>query len=371
MVTNLVFCIDGFGPEYLAQSHMPVLRQLARAGVEVTVDAVVPTVTNVNNVSLVTGKLPRDHGITGNFYLDRQQGTEHYMEAPELILAPTLFERCRAVGQHTVLLTVKDKLRTLIGRDADVAVSAERPESWIVDRIGPPPDVYSVDVSLWLFRALLEMLEHEGPLDFAYLATSDYPMHTFAPEDAEAQRYLYELDALLGQVTNAGRGEMCVALTADHGMNAKARAVDPQKVLATAGIECTAIPIIKDRYVVHHSNLGGSAYVYVPNADALDEAMAVLRETPGLEAVLRTDEAAARFGLHPDRIGDLMLLGEKDTVFGTLYGPVEETSVRSHGSLHEQRVPLIASGPGASEFPFERNLDVVHWLLPGGDGDHG
>ena len=370
MATALVFCIDGFGPEYLAASDMPILRQLARAGVEATVDAVVPTVTNVNNVSLVTGTLPREHGITGNYYLDRRRGTEHYMESPELILMPTLFERYREAGRRTVLLTVKDKLRALIGRDAGIAVSAERPEPWIVDRIGPPPDVYTIDVNLWLFRALVTMIEQEGPLDFTYLATTDYPMHTFAPEDAEAQRYLHELDALLGQVAEAGRGEVSIALTADHGMNAKERAVDPQKVLAAERIACTAIPIIKDRYVVHHSNLGGSAYVYLQDAGTLDEAMAVLRETPGVEAVLRADEAAERFGLHLDRIGDLMLLGQKDTVFGTLFEPVEVTSVRSHGSLHEQRVPLVASGPGASKFRFERNLDVAHWLLPGTTESH-
>jgi phosphonoacetate hydrolase len=45
----------------------------------------------------------------------------------------------------------------------------------------------------------------------------------------------------------------------------------------------------------------------------------------------------------PDRIGDLAVFGDKDTVFGEMVGASEalESTYRSHGSLHETEVPLI------------------------------
>jgi phosphonoacetate hydrolase len=363
MRKDLIFCVDGFGPEYLAASDMPSLKKMARAGALATVNAVVPTVTNVNNVSMVTMALPAIHGITGNYYLDSFNGTEHYMESHELIRIQTVFEEFNKQGLRTFLLTAKDKLRALIGNGTTMAISAERPEAWIVDQIGPPPGIYSTEVNLWLMKALINTLQREGPFDLVYLATTDYPMHTFSPEDEQAQKFLYEFDSLLGTCIDLNGDGGRVVVTADHGMNPKHHAIDPQRVLASSGIKSIAIPIIKDRYVVHHSNLGGAAYIYVEDHDAINDARSQLGELQGVEEALHAEEAARRFELDPGRIGDLMILGRVDTVFGTLHEAREEVAIRSHGSLHEQAIPLIAYGPGAGSFLFERNLDALRWVV--------
>ena len=60
----LILCIDGFGPEYLEMSPTPTLDRMARAGKLVIGRSVIPSVTNVNNVSIVTGVPPSMLGST-------------------------------------------------------------------------------------------------------------------------------------------------------------------------------------------------------------------------------------------------------------------------------------------------------------------
>src|SRR2546426_525716 len=86
---TVVIMFDGFGLDYLAESRMPVLGQWKRDGLYKSVTGLMPSVTNVNNASICCGVWPEVHGITGNSYFDEKRGVEDYMEAPELLLAPT------------------------------------------------------------------------------------------------------------------------------------------------------------------------------------------------------------------------------------------------------------------------------------------
>ncbi len=84
-----------------------------------------PTVTNVNNVSLVTASYPQAHGITSNYWFDRQTASEHYMESGEFVESETMFQRATAVGARSLLVTAKDKLRRLLSKGATLSISAE------------------------------------------------------------------------------------------------------------------------------------------------------------------------------------------------------------------------------------------------------
>ncbi len=141
--THLIVCIDGCSPDYFRQADTPTLDALAIGGFYKEVRAMVPTVTNVNNVSIVTGAYPVQHGITSNYYRNRETGQ--------------------------------------------------------------------------------------------------------------------------------------------------------------------AVPIIKDRYVAHHQNMGGAAYIYLENRHHLLETVSVLETWPGVEKVLTAEESTTLFHLHPARIGDLLV----------------------------------------------------------------
>jgi phosphonoacetate hydrolase len=68
----------------------------------------------------------------------------------------------------------------------------------------------------------------------------------------------------------------------------------------------------------------------------------------------------------PSRIGDLIVLGDRDTVFGELDAESEAlpAEYRAHGSLHEVDVPLLIYNADAKLSPndFQHNLDLARWL---------
>jgi phosphonoacetate hydrolase len=146
-------------------------------------------------------------------------------------------------------------------------------------------------------------------------------------------------------------------------MNAKRRAVDPGRILKANGIEAYVEPIIRDEHTVHHQNLGGSCYVFLNRPADGPKAYEALRRTPEVEEIYEASEAARTSHLYPGRIGDLLLLAPKDTAFGELDEIREPVSVRSHGSRHEARVPLVAYGRKVDFAAYEYNLDLTRKLV--------
>ena len=356
----VVICIDGFDPEYLEACEAPTLRELGRKGFRKTGLSMMPSVTNVNNVSLVTGSYPETHGICSNYRLVRETGEGIYTESSEHLLAETMFQRAHALEMTSILVTAKDKLRTLLADGATISVSSEGPPDWVVDDLGPPPDIYSLEVNGWVIRAgSFIMARH--PADLVYITTTDYAMHTYGPAEPQSQEHMSMLDAAVGELIEA-HPEATVLVTADHGMSAKGRMVDLKAALTRRGIKSTPVPAIKDRYVVHHSNLGGCMFIYLEQGDT-SEALKVLRETPGVEEALERDEAAAMLRMHVDRIGDLVVTGEKDVVFGDPSEVAMPPRLRSHGSRHECGVPIIGYNGEFEDFAFEENRDLGRYVF--------
>lgn len=360
MTTKIIICLDGCGPEYIARSETPNLDALAREGYSTIGQAIVPTVTNVNNATIVTARFPEIHGITSNYYYDHLRGQEVYMESPEVVLTDTIFRRVARKGEKSALLTAKDKLKTLIQDGTTIAESAEKPSPWLVERIGAPPDIYSLEVNHWLFQAAISVLRRDSP-DLLYLTTTDYATHMLCPEDDRSQWNINQLDRLIGDILVVP-SDLEVVITADHGMSPKTHALDLNQIMKEAGIIAQAIPIIKDRYIVHHQNLGGAAYVYLNDLSTMNETIEILKEEKGIEAVLTNMDAARRYNLHPKRIGHLFVLADADTVFGALPTAREEVNIRSHGSLHEREIPIYAYGAGPLSVLPKSNHEVAAWI---------
>ena len=357
---TVVICVDGLDPEYLDACETPVLRHMGRQGFLKIGRCVMPSVTNVNNVSLVTASYPMAHGICSNYRLVRETGEEGYLESSEFVLAESMFQRAGAQGNTSILATAKDKLRTLLAAGVTVSVSSERPPDWVVEGVGPPPGIYTLEVNGWVIRAASFMMARQ-PADLVYIATTDYAMHTFAPDAREAREHMTVVDDAIGRLVD-DHPEATVLVTADHGMSAKRRMVALKPALERYGIRASPVPIIKDRYVVHHSNLGGSIFVYLESAD-IAEALKVLRGTPGVEEALGREEAVKGLRLHHERIGDILVAGEEDVVFGDPAEVSMPPGLRSHGSYHERRVPIIGYNGAFEGFSFEENRDVGRYVF--------
>ena len=364
---TVVVCVDGCEPDYIAQAvahdHVPWLKEVLATGTVLTADCVIPSFTNPNNLSIVTGVPPSVHGICGNYLFDVASGQEVMMNDPKWLRAPTILAALSNAGQSVAVITAKDKLRKLLGHGmkgicfsaekADEATEDENGISEVVERVGMPvPPVYSAELSEFVFAAGCELMSHERRPDVMYLSTTDYVQHKHAPGTAGADAFYRMMDNYLGKLDAMG---CVIVLTADHGMNAKTKMDSRPDVIYLQdvldgwlgeGVARVILPIT-DPYVVHHGALGSFATVYLPegvDSQALEQRIFGLS---GIDSVRSREEAAAFFELPADRIGDLIVVAGRSTVIGTSASRHDlsglDVPLRSHGGVSEQKVPLIVN----------------------------
>jgi len=385
----VVVCVDGCAYEYLemaaAAGVAPFLRTLLKPGTALKGDCVVPSFTNPNNLSIVTGVPPSVHGISGNYFFDRESGTEVLMNDPKYLVAPTVLAKFAEQGASVAVVTAKDKLRRLLGKGlkgicfssekADEATLEENGIDGVLELVGKPvPSVYSAELSEFVFAAGVRLLETRK-IDLMYLSTTDYIQHKHAPGTPGANAFYQMMDSYLQRLDALGA---IVAITADHGMNAKHDEAGEPNIIYLQELfdgwlgqgKARVILPITDPYVVHHGALGSFATVYLPESVDIEAARAKLAAEEGIEVVLTRAEGCARFELPPDRVGDLIVISEQDVVLGTQRVKHDlsglDAPLRSHGGLSEQTVPLIFSKPVAADISSRarlRNFDVIDIAL--------
>jgi phosphonoacetate hydrolase len=385
---TIVICVDGCEQEYINQAILagkaPFLASLPSFGTVLTGDCVVPSFTNPNNLSIVTGAPPSVHGICGNFFFDEETQAEVLMNDAKYLRAPTILAQMAQAGQRVAVVTAKDKLRSLLGHRLEgICFSAEKADQVnlqehgienIVARVGMPvPSVYSAELSEFVFAAGLSILREERP-DLMYLSTTDYVQHKHAPGTPEANAFYAMMDGYLQRYHAAGA---VLAITADHGMNAKTDAIGRPNIVFLQdrlderyGAQTTRVILpITDPYVVHHGALGSYATVYLRERERQSEVAAFLSGMSGVEAVLTRAQASERFELPPDRLGDLVVLSERLTVLGSAAGNHDLSGLtvplRSHGGASEQKVPLMFNRrlTGVDGARRLRNFDVIDLVL--------
>ena len=384
----VVVCVDGCEYAYIDEAVKagvaPFFKRMIDEGAAFKGDCVVPSFTNPNNLSIVTGVPPSVHGICGNYFYDRDTGREVMMNDPQYLRAPTLLAAFADAGAKVAVVTAKDKLRTLLGHKLDgICFSAEKSDQATIavngiDNVNAlvgmgVPSVYSADLSEFVFAAGVKLLERERP-DIIYLSTTDYVQHKAAPGTRDANAFYAMIDRYLGQMDAMGA---TIALTADHGMNAKTRADGTPNVIylqdwfdRELGKDAVRVILpITDPYVVHHGALGSFAVAYLPAGADAAALIARLRHVEGIELVVDRGEGCRRFELPPDRTGDLIVVSTKHVVLGTSESKHDlsglDVPLRSHGGISEQTVPLLFNRrteglPGKSRL---RNFDIFDIAL--------
>ncbi|MBO6885890.1 MAG: phosphonoacetate hydrolase [Marivita sp.] len=386
----IAICLDGCEPEYLevaiAEGLMPTLKRIRETGTDRLAHSVIPSFTNPNNMSIATGRPPAVHGICGNFLYEPETGQEVMMNDVRFLRAPTVFSKFYEAGARVAVVTAKDKLRALLGaglkfdEDRAIAFSSERSGDTTkaehgIDKASdwlgmPVPEVYSADLSEFVFAAGVKLLKEWKP-DVMYLSTTDYIQHKFAPDEQGAKdfyamfdRYLTELDAM----------GAAIVVTADHGMKPKHDANGDPAVIYVQDLldewlgEATARVIlpITDPYVVHHGALGSFATAYLPSGADQADIIARLRALPEMLEVVDKATAVQKYELPADRIGDIVMISTENMTIGTSAHRHDlaalKEPLRSHGGLTEQEVPFIVNRkidlPNA---PTLRNFDAFFY----------
>eukprot|EP00940_MAST-03C_sp_MAST-3C-sp2_P001201 g1201.t1 len=370
-------CLDGSAQAYFdaasAAGRTPNIDKCRTKGL---VRAAMPTFTNPNNISIVTGVPPSLTGICGNYFFDRESGKETMMNDVSFLRCGTIFEQMEKEGAQVVVVTAKNKLLKLLTAgltgtssvgfsaenfDADEATASVRRANVGVETVEElvgrsAPGIYDPDISIYCMEAglrLIERLQRQSSKPIiAYLSTTDFVQHKYAPTDAEALDFYQKVDNVFGELERVGCD---IVLTADHGMENKYSAIDGkpnvaylESILSEAGISNRVILPITDPYVAHHGALGGYATVYI-GSDDISRAMSVLEgavtDRIGY-SVYRSEEACGAFDLPADRIGDIVIVGDKNTVLGKSpeFHDIEQVPrLRSHGALSEQVVPILSN----------------------------
>src|SRR5215469_4630925 len=389
---TVVICADGCDPAYLdagvRANMIPTIARFRDSGFFGSADAAMPTFTNPNNVSLVTGAPPSVHGISGNFALDRETGAEIMMTDPAMLRSPTLLALMAQAGVAVAAATAKDKLRRMLGHGwKGVCFSSEMADACTVDEHGigdaealvgrPKPDMYSADLSLFVLDAGIKLVE-QGQAELLYLSLSDYVQHGHAPDETEALDFHRALDERIATLIALG---CVVGVTADHGMNDKALADGSPHVIFLedvlnrqfgAGAVRVICPIT-DPFVRHHGALGSFVRVYAKNGIVPAELARAVRGLDGIDQVLERDAAAAEYELPYDREADLVVTGDANTVLGASEAEHDLASLaghrlRSHGGRGEQRVPFLLSHPLTTAYRERararlRNFDIFDFAL--------
>lgn len=395
-------CLDGSADEYfnaaLARGRMPHLQRMSVHGHRGLARGALPSFTNVNNASIVTGVPPSVHGIGGNFFYDAERGEEVMMNSARYLRADTLFPHAARAGRKVAVITAKEKLRDIFAHGligvpgestAGIAFSSEKAgEAALathgIERVeklvgSPTPAIYSAEASLYVLRAGVALVR-QGRADFLYLSTTDYMQHKFAPETSEALDFYGAIDQELGHLSHLGA---LIGITADHGMNAKQRPDGSPNVIYLEselakryGPGFRVILPITDPYVVHHGALGSFAVIHLPagmTARRKFNVLHFLTHLPGITEVYGRN-AAGRLELPEDRLGDLVVMSGRDVVVGrsSEYHDLKavEGGLRSHGGRYEEMVPLVISEPLNAPYRAKaaadpRNFDLFDFLCNG------
>lgn len=378
----VIVCVDGGDPAYFEQGRedgiMPNLARFMREGFYAVADGTVPSFTCPNNMSLITGAPPSVHGISGNYYLN-DAGEAVVMTGPELLRSKTILAAFADAGARVVSITAKDKLRKQLGKDLDltrgnVSLSAEFADRCtlaengienVLELVGmPQPEMYSMDLSLFVLEAGIRLLEssgNESRPNLMFLSLTDYIQHKHAPGDPVANEFYRRIDEKIGRLVALGA---VVGVTADHGMNDKSKADGTPNVIYLQDVldaefgsgDTKVICPITDAFVRHHGALGGFVRVWCRGGKATPAGIiALIKDIPGIAMVLTKAEVCQRFDLPPDREGDVAVIGDIGTVIGAAESEhdlsnLSDARLRSHGSTTEARVPFLLSCPASTEF---------------------
>ena len=389
---TVVICLDGSEPGYIEKAIeagvAPTFARFMRDGAHVHASSVIPSFTNPNNLSIITGRPPSVHGIAGNYFYDVAKDREVMMNDPQFLRAPTILAGMYDAGFKVAAVTAKDKLRSLLAHGLGysdgraIAFSAEKADQTTMKANGiddvlnfvglPLPEVYSADLSEFVFAAGVKLVQHYRP-DLMYLSTTDYIQHKVGPGTKIANDFYAMIDRYLAQLDSLG---CSIVATADHGMNDKFMSGGQPDVLYLQDLfdewlgrgNARVILPITDPYVAHHGSLGSFATIYLPADIDAEPLIARLKATAGIDVALTRKAACDRFELPADRVGDIVAISSRHKVLGTsrdrhdLSGLTEP--LRSHGGLTEERVPMIANSkivlpPGH----LLRNFDVFDVAL--------
>jgi hypothetical protein len=374
----VLIVVDGLDARRVDDDATPRLARAARGAAwcpGARSAAAMPTRTNTNHATLLTGVQPEAHGVTGNAVWDREAGALRKLATPRDLLVETVFTLARRAGRglRTGIAVGKPKLAVMFA--ADEGRQAAPDEAWDPRRASESSkdEVTGYAYDGTTLAAARSMIEHAG-VDFLFvnLADVDRVSHGYGPASPQAVETRRRTDAALAAFLDwlASRPDWrttTIVITADHGFDAITKpAISMRDVLADRGVR--GLVAVGD---------GGIGHIYLDrkrsaerDASLLATARRVSLAQPGIAEALylapNARDGGARHTIghvHPDwhleheRAGDLILVAEPG--YHIVDGSREEARlIGNHGGPDDRAVPAIVVG-GAPTSADDRCDDIT------------
>lgn len=342
----LVIDVVGLTPRLLA--HMPALRMVADAGFAARLDTAFPAVTCSVQSTLLTGALPREHGIVGNGWYFRDLGEVFlWRQHNALVGGEKLWDAARraepgyrvanicwwyAMGAATDLTVTPRPIYHADGRKSPDCytyppglhdeLTGELGEFPLFTYWGPTASIASTK---WIVAAAGGILAaHDPDLTLVYVPHLDYDLQRYGPDAPEAVRAAQQVDGVLAPLLAeaTSRGLTVVALS-EYGITAAHRPVDVNRALRRAGLLEVHTqdgmeyldPWTSRAFAVADHQV---AHLYVRDPADLNRVRDLVAALQGVDEVL-DDAGKAKLGIDHERSGELVAVAEPDAWFTYYY----------------------------------------------------
>jgi predicted AlkP superfamily pyrophosphatase or phosphodiesterase len=343
----VVICCVGLTPGHLG-ADTPNLKALADEGFAAPMSSVLPAVTTTAQASMLTGKLPREHGIVANGWYFRELGEVWlWRQSERLVQAPLAWDAARQ--QRPGLKVLKHFWWYAMGSSADAMVTprpayhqdgSKSPDfyAWppglkdhLTSRHGEFPlfqfwgPATSIASTRWIAESFATAFDHaQADLGLVYLPHLDYDLQRFGPTGDHLPRNLRALDAEAGKVIAHARARGArLLVVSEYGIERVDRAVFINRALREAKLLAVTTnatgelldPLMSRAFAVVDHQI---AHVYCRDSAAAHEAQGVIARLEGIERVCAGSERA-ELGLDHARSGELIALAAQGAWFAHDY----------------------------------------------------
>jgi predicted AlkP superfamily pyrophosphatase or phosphodiesterase len=343
----LLLDVVGLTPALLGPDT-PNLSALAARGTLHPLATITPAVTCSVQATLVTGAMPREHGIVANgWYFRDLAEILFWRQSNALVSGEKVWDAARrrapefrcaklfwwynmyasvdwSVTPRPMYPADGRKLPDVYTQPAELrdALNAELGTFPLFQFWGPGASLAS---SRWITDCALRVWGRQQPtLELVYLPHLDYCLQRLGPEHPDVRAELRGIDALCGElIERAQRDAASVIVLSEYGITPVRAPIHPNRALREAGLlrvreelgRELLDPGASEAFAVSDHQL---AHVYVRDPERLGEVRTLLEKLDGVEAVLDAD-GKRDIGLDHPRAGELVVLARSDRWFTYYY----------------------------------------------------
>lgn len=336
----------GLTPRLL--EHATRLKAIAKSGWVANMPEVLPAVTCTAQATLLTGKLPNEHGVVANGWLFRDTNeVRFWQQSNRLIRAEPLYETARNRAKERNRPFKSAKLFWWFNQGANVDISVTPKPHYAVDGnkafgiTGDPPDfsthlereygpfpfpqfwgpMAGAKSTEWIARAGAFTLKHEKPdLTLIYLPHLDYDPQRFGPKGCNMARCVKALDdACAPLLDEANKLGAKVWIVSEYGHCDVSRPIYPNRELRKLGLLGTRAGPFGEQLDLYGSGAFAVcdhqiAHIYVNSPKRFSMIQQHFARLPGVARIYTGDERKEIHLDHP-RSGEIILLAEPDSWF--------------------------------------------------------